>query len=169
MVCLYVLYYFHSKNLKWNHISGECINNGLDYWTTGIVDYITFALVFIISQVGINSGMEHWTGLLGGIVKPAVGWPYWCTPGFLNLILCGCLPLRIFITSDVMWIPYDWLNNFYSFYVAVVVSIISRHGLSTDAHHKNQPNKCKLALYKLSIHFNDRARQNTSAIKVGVP
>ena len=138
-------------------------------WTTGIVDYITFALVFIISQVGINSGMEHWTGLLGGIVKPGVGWPYWCTPGFLNLILCGCRPLRIFITSDVMWIPYDWLNKFYSFYVAAVVSIISRRGLSTDAHHENQHNKCKLALYKLSIHFNNRARQNTSAIKVGVP
>ena len=170
MVCLYVPYHFHSKNFKWNHISGECINDGLDYWNSGLH---TFALVFIISQVGTNSGMEHWTGLLRGVVKPGVGWPYWCTPGFLNLILCGCLcvclPLSILITSDVICIPYDWLNKFYSCYVAAVVSIISRRGLSTDAHHKNQPNKCKLALYKLSIHFNDRARQNTSTIKVGVP
>ena len=81
LICT-ILLYFHSKNFKWNHISGECVNNGLDYWTTGIVDYIIFALVFIISQVGTNSGMEHRTGLLRGVFKPGVGWPYWCTPGF---------------------------------------------------------------------------------------
>ena len=34
-----------------------------------------------------------------------------------------------------------------------MVSIISKDGLSIDACHENQPNKCKLALYKLSIHF----------------
>ena len=55
--------------------------------------------------------------------------------------------------------PYDWLNKFYSFYVTAVVGIVGRHGLSTDAHHENQPNKHKLALYKPSIHFNISSKQ----------
>ena len=48
-------------------------------------------------------------------------------------------------TSDVMYVvcndPYGWLNKFCSFYKAAVVDIISRCGLSIDAHHKNPPNK----------------------------
>ena len=47
------------------------------------------------------------------------------------------------------------VNNLYSIYVAAVVSIISRRGLSIDARRENQPNKLKLALYKLSVHFNN--------------
>ena len=39
-------------------------------------------------------------------------------------------------------------------YTVTVVSIISRHGLSIDACHENQPNEHKLVLYKLSINFN---------------
>ena len=53
-------------------------------------------------------------------------------------------------------ILYDWLNKLYSFYMAAVVSvvdIISRRGLSIDVCHTNQPNKSKLALYKLLIHI----------------
>ena len=63
---------------------------------------------------------------------------------FFKVILCGCmyvrvclcmcvcvrLPPRLLITSGVIWIPYDWLNKFYSFYVAAVVGIVSRHGLA---------------------------------------
>ena len=56
-------------------------------------------------------------------------------------------------------IPYDWLNKLYSFNVAAVVCIISRCGLSTEAGHENQPNKHKLALYKLSIHFNSSIKR----------
>ena len=41
---------------------------------------------------------------------------------------------------------YDWLHKSYSFYVAAVVSIITKYGLSIDAHCQNQPNKHKLAL-----------------------
>ena len=52
--------------------------------------------------------------------------------------------------------PYNWLNKFYRCYVAAVVSIVSRCGLSIDAHHKKQPNKHKLALHKPSIHFNSK-------------
>ena len=57
-------------------------------------------------------------------------------------------------TVGMVWTPYDFKNKFYSFYVATVVSIISRCGLSIDVHHKNQPNKHKLALYGPLIHFN---------------
>ena len=39
------------------------------------------------------------------------------------------------------------LNKFFSFYMAVVVSIVSRRGLSIDEHHRNQPNKSMLVQY----------------------
>ena len=63
-------------------------------------------------------------------------------------------PPRLLITSVMIWTPYDLLHKSYSFYVAAVVSIITKHGLSIDAC-QNPPNKHTLALYKLSIHFNN--------------
>ena len=54
--------------------------------------------------------------------------------------------------------PYDWLNKFYRFYVAAVVSIVSRCDLSIDVHHEKQPNKHKLALYKPSIYLNSNLK-----------
>ena len=72
--------------------------------------------------------------------------------------LCACVcvcvfpPLRLLVSSGMIWTPYDRLNKFYSFYV---VGIISRCGLSIDAYCGNQPSKRKLALYKPSIHFNN--------------
>ena len=69
--------------------------------------------------------------------------------------LCECASTpRLLITTGMIWTLYDWLNKLYSFYVATVVSIISRCGLGIDAHCENQPNKHKLVLYKPSIHFN---------------
>ena len=63
----------------------------------------------------------------------------------------------------MIWPPHDWLNKFYSFYVAGVVGIVIRHGfgcrnrdsvtlalylwLSSDAYHDNQPNRHKQAQY----------------------
>ena len=44
---------------------------------------------------------------------------------------CVCVPLRLLITSGVIWCdidPYDWLNKFYGFFMAAAVGIISRHG-----------------------------------------
>ena len=43
--------------------------------------------------------------------------------------------------------------------MATVVGIISGHGLTTDAHRRNQPNMSKLALYKPLPHFNSRLKQ----------
>ena len=66
------------------------------------------------------------------------------------MCVCVCLrmslPPRLLITSGMIWTPYDWLNKFYSFYVAAVVGIVTRHGHSIDHHMhcKNQPNKRKL-------------------------
>ena len=60
--------------------------------------------------------------------------------------VCLCTPPRLLITSDVIWTPYDWLNKFYIFCVAVTVDILSRHGLSIDVYHGNKLNKYKLAL-----------------------
>ena len=36
-----------------------------------------------------------------------------------------CLPLRLLITSGVIWTPYDWLNKFYSCHMATVVVIFN--------------------------------------------
>ena len=37
--------------------------------------------------------------------------------------------------------------------MAAIVSIISRRGLTIKVHHRNQPNKSKLVLYKPLLHF----------------
>ena len=74
-----------------------------------------------------------------------------------------CLPPRLVIASGVMWHdmdPYDWLNKFYSFYVAAIVGIISRHGLRIEAHHRNQSSKSKLSLYKSILHFYSHLKQS---------
>ena len=49
-------------------------------------------------------------------------------------VMCVCPPLRLLITSGMICTPYDLLSNFYSFYMAAVVDIVSRHSLSIDAH-----------------------------------
>ena len=52
-------------------------------------------------------------------------------------------------------------------YVVAVVSIVSTHGLSIDAHRGTQPNRCKLALYKPSIHFNSSLKQLYTTNNIG--
>ena len=63
-------------------------------------------------------------------------------------------------TPSVMWYdmyPHDKINKFYNIYMAVVVAIISRHGLAIEEH---QPNKSKLALYKLLLsHYKSHLKQ----------
>ena len=44
-------------------------------------------------------------------------------------------------------------------YTTAVVVITGRHDLSNEVCHRNQPNKSKLVLYKLSIHFNSSLQQ----------
>ena len=70
--------------------------------------------------------------------------------------VCVCPPPGLLITSGVIWTPYDWLNNFYSFYMATAVIIGSRGGLKIEARCVNYPNKSKPALYKPLIHCNSR-------------
>ena len=66
--------------------------------------------------------------------------------------VCVCTAPRLLITIDIIWNPYDWLNKFYIFCVAVKVDILSRYGLSINAHHGNKLNKHKLALnHQLSL------------------
>ena len=58
---------------------------------------------------------------------------------------------RILLTSGVIWTSYDWLNKFYSFYIAAVVDIVNGCDLSIDVRCRNQPNKSKVALYNSII------------------
>ena len=48
-----------------------------------------------------------------------------------------CPPLRLLITSGVIWTPYDWLNKFYSCYMATVVIIINGHGLGIGTRYRH--------------------------------
>ena len=43
--------------------------------------------------------------------------------------------------------PSDWLNMFYCYCLAVVVSIIGWHGIRIEVSNRNQPSKSKLVLY----------------------
>ena len=47
------------------------------------------------------------------------------------MCVCVCLfvcsPPRLLITSGTIWTPYDWLNKFYSCYIATVVVIVNGH------------------------------------------
>ena len=86
----------------------------------------------------------HWPGHAWSIKKFSVYMSI-C----VHVWLCVFPVLRLLITSDMIWTPYDWLNRFYSFYMAIVVGIVSRHDLTVEGHCINQPNKCKLALCKL--------------------
>ena len=60
--------------------------------------------------------------------------------------VCACvhvsLPLRLLITSGMMWCdidPYDWLNKFYSCCMATIVHMLNGHGLGIDMHHETNP------------------------------
>ena len=71
--------------------------------------------------------------------------------GFVCMYVCVFTPEAL-ITSGVVCTLYYWLNKFYSFYMAAVVVISSRHSLSIEVYHrfcdKNHPNKNELVLYK---------------------
>ena len=49
---------------------------------------------------------------------------------------------------------YDWLNKFYSCYIATVVIIMNGLFLCIDMCHGNQPNKSYLVMYKALIYYN---------------
>ena len=55
------------------------------------------------------------------------------------------------MTIGEMWHDMDsiWLvKQVLQLLLAVVVDIVSRSDISIDAHHRHQPNKSKLVLYK---------------------
>ena len=70
-------------------------------------------------------------------------------PDFLELLLSTnacmhvclrvfvCIPPRLLITSGVIWTSCDWLNNFYSFYMATAIIIGSKRGLRIEARYGN--------------------------------
>ena len=51
--------------------------------------------------------------------------------------VCVCPPPRLLITSSMIWTPYDWLNKFYSCYMAIVVVIINGRDLGIDTCHRH--------------------------------
>ena len=55
--------------------------------------------------------------------------------------LCVCPPPRLLITSGVIWTSYNWLNKFYSCYMATVVVIINGNGLGIGTRRRHKPTK----------------------------
>ena len=53
------------------------------------------------------------------------------------MCVCVCPAPRLLITSGMIWTPYDWLNKFYSFYMATLVNIVDGCGLGIDTHCEN--------------------------------
>ena len=60
---------------------------------------------------------------------------------YVCMCVCVCPPPRLTLTSGVIWTPYDWLNQLYSFHIAAVVGMVSGCGLGIDVYCRNQPNK----------------------------
>ena len=73
-----------------------------------------------------------------------------------------CPPLRLLMTSGVIWTPHDWLDKFYSFYMAAVVVISSGHGL--------RELKCVMVtnLIRVSQHYISRYITVTVLLKAAV-
>ena len=86
---------------------------------------------------------------------------------FLNSVIYETFPIRNFLCirgytpmcTGVIWTSHDWLNKFYSLYMVAIVSIVSRHGVWIKARHRNQPNKSKIALYRLLLYCNSWLKQ----------
>ena len=73
-----------------------------------------------------------------------------CVYVCVSVCACVCVCVRVCVsTPEHDTIPADWLNKFCIFYIAGIVDIISRCGIrfKVHAHHKDQPNKSKVALY----------------------
>ena len=92
-----------------------------------------------------------------------------------SVCACVCPPLRLLITSGVIWTPYAWLNKEYSFHMAGVIFIGGGHGLKIEAHCRNQPIKsccyispCTFAITFLLNSYTQATRWSASVIKVGV-
>ena len=65
------------------------------------------------------------------------------------ICMCMCPSPRLSIINGVIWTPYDWgvgINKLYGFYMATIVGTVSSHGLSIDAHHRNQHNRSELVM-----------------------
>ena len=55
----------------------------------------------------------------------------------VRVSVCVCLPPRLLITNGVIWTIYNWLNKFYSCYVATAVSVDDGHILGSNTDHEN--------------------------------
>ena len=75
--------------------------------------------------------------------RPACAWflkidPVRIVSMCVCVCVCVCPPPRLLITSGIMWnASYDWLNKFYSCYMAVVVIIVNGCGLGIDMCHSH--------------------------------
>ena len=98
------------------------------------------------------------------IIKPNKLAAGYLAPGFLKLLLSGksvCVFVYVCVHPEaicsVMWSdmnPYDWLNKFYSLYIAAVIGIIDRCSLRIKTCSINQSSAVAITYY---THFNKQA------------
>ena len=70
---------------------------------------------------------------------------YVCLHVCVYIYACMCMYVWVYMcvyicvyvcVSALKDVNCYWLSKFYNFYMAVVVSIVSRHGLTIEAHHR---------------------------------
>ena len=138
--------YFQSLTSVCNLMLNKCIKKGLNLYYT----WVNYSWKFVLNSFWILNQAHAGK-------KPVSAW-------FLKIVLftksvcmcvrvCVCVCFTASEASGIIWNPYDWLNTLYSFYIAAIFSIHSRHGLRIEAYQRNQPNKSKLALHKRLLLF----------------
>ena len=72
-------------------------------------------------------------------IKPGTRRPQFLKifPVRMSVCVFVCPPPRLLITCGMIWTPYNWLNKFYSRYMAIVVVIVNGRGLGIDTRHSH--------------------------------
>ena len=112
-----------------------------DEWNHFMASSVSFIILQIVTAACYSIDTDYFKCKccmsVQTIVKPSANRLH--APFFQK---CSC-PLSVcmcvVIISGVIWTPYDWLNKFYSFCMAAIVSIISRHALAIEGRHRHQP------------------------------
>ena len=83
--------------------------------------------------------MYSFTNFLNQVRRPAHTWFLKIDPALIvgmRVCVCVCVYLSPkLLTSGMVWIPCDYLNKFYSCYMATVAVIVNVRGLGIDTHH----------------------------------
>ena len=128
-----------ASNLITMHVHNlmiSCVHIGLSYESSKSKIRSLLYFAFPFSQLAT---------MLNQVCRPVAG--VYLSVICVHVSVSVCPPPRLLITNGVMQTQYHWLNKLYSFYMAAIIGIISRRGLSIDVHCRNQYNRNKLKMH----------------------